>query len=409
MRPNSSYENNISNSCTTPEKKYISHLYTKKKPDFCSCKYIPIKKAFFSKEVYQSPQKNSRSNRPVVYFSKTENKFFPYKTIKYTTKCELGKKYCYGEKIDEKDNYILFCSGSGTEVDEENEKFQKKKLIFNESYSSIKNKPKINYVIGNINEMDELNRTDVNFRYKDVKNSGDKYQEKKTILRNKIFTTPLKFKSNIKQQQNLYDKKIFGNNQKTKILKNSYSTNDFFNRNKLNFAQKNAFIKNKNKNNYQNKLFTAQKAYAKKTVIVPKIINKTKMTMANNKYGNTVQKVKTYKKSTKDCDYLVKVTTTKTEVPIQDTDEGIYIKNNINTIDYQNSNSRRKNFKVYNSNAKYHNNCLLDLNKTHTKYFRIIKSPPKLKRILIKKKQEKIEEVFCPIHGKSTWLCKKIS
>ena len=410
MRHNNSVENNVYNDfTTTPTNKYKSCLYIKK-PVFCSCKYMPIKKVIFANESYKSPQKYSQMTRPVSILSKTDGKIYPYKTFKYTTKTELGKKYRYGEKVDEKDNYILYCSGLGTEVDERCKDMQRKKLSFTESHSPIKIKTKSNYEIGSINETDELNCTDANYRYKEIKNfKENNYPEKKSTMTHKVFNSPLKFNP-INLKKKFGDKKLFGSSQKARILKNSYSNNNLFNKYNLNIAQKNAGIRNlkfnESKQYDEKKLFSEKKIYSGKTLLAPRIINKTK-SQTNKKYGNTTQKVKTYQKSTKDCDYLIKVTTTSTEIPIRDTDEGFCIKKNATS--YNCNNVNKKNFNVYNSNEKYHNNCLSDMNKVNKTCYKVIKSPIKRKCYVMKKKEESIKQIFCPIHGKSTWLCTKIS
>ena len=408
MKTNNPYEiKSYKCSSTTPIKKYKTTYYVEKTPYNCSCKYIPIQKVIYAKEENKN-QQYIQQNPSIKYLSKTDSKLFPNRTFKYVTNSELGKKYCYGEKVDEKNNYTLYCSGLGNEIDEV-EEFPRKKLFCNESASSIK-KHKINYEVEGINEEDELYCADGNYRYKEVKCFKENYPEKKSTMTHKIYNTPLKFKQT-GMKKNLGNKKIFGSTQKSKFLKNSYSAN-YLNKQKLNFVPKNNSIKNlkfnDNKQYDENKSFNEKKIYNEKTVMIPKIINKTKTTMSNNKYGNTTQQVKTYKKSTKDCDYLIKVTTTSTEIPIQDTDEGIIIKKNmVNNIDSYAS--RNNNLNVYDGNTRYHKNCLSDLNNSNQKYFRVVKSPKRIKVCSLKKKPKAIKEVFCPIHGKSTWVCTKIS
>ena len=409
MKSNNPSENKAYKCCTpTPIKKYNTSYYIEKTPYNCSCKYVPIQKVIFAKEENKNQQQYIQNNRPVKYLSKTDSKFFPYKTFKYVTNSELGKKYCYGEKVDEKNNYTLYCSGLGNEIGE-NEELPKKKLFCNESVSPIK-KHIINYEVEGINEEDELYCIDGNYRYKEVKCFKENYPEKKSSMTHKIYNTPLKFKQT-DMKKNLGNRKIFGSTQKSKFLKNSYSAN-YLNKQKLNNAPKNNSIKNlkfnDDKKYDENNLYNEKNVYNEKTVMIPKIINKTKTNMNNNRYGNTAQQVKTYKKSTKDCDYLIKVTTTSTEIPIQDTDEGIITKKNmVSNIDSYVS--RNNNLNVYDSKAKYHNNCLSQLNNTNQKYFRVVKSPKRIKIYSLKKKRKTIKEVFCPVHGKSTWVCTKIS
>ena len=138
MNPNNSHENKGSKCCTpTPIKKYNSSYYIEKTPCNCSCRYIPIQKVIFAKEVNKNQQQYIQQNPTIKYISKTDSKLFPYKKFKYVSNSELGKKYCYGEKIDEKNNYTLYCSGLGNEIDED-EKFPKKNLFGNESVTPIK-------------------------------------------------------------------------------------------------------------------------------------------------------------------------------------------------------------------------------------------------------------------------------
>ena len=289
MKTNNPYEiKSYKCSSTTPIKKYKTTYYVEKTPYNCSCKYIPIQKVIYAKEENKN-QQYIQQNPSIKYLSKTDSKLFPNRTFKYVTNSELGKKYCYGEKVDEKNNYTLYCSGLGNEIDEV-EEFPRKKLFCNESASSIK-KHKINYEVEGINEEDELYCVDGNYRYKEVKCFKENYPEKKSTMTHKIYNTPLKFKQT-GMKKNLGNKKIFGSTQKSKFLKNSYSAN-YLNKQKLNFVPKNNSIKNLKFND--NKQYDENKSFNEKKIFLnnKQIINKPNV--------NKLKKIKNRIKKTNSC------------------------------------------------------------------------------------------------------------
>ena len=313
--------NQCDRSEVTPTKNFQknSFIENKKNPYFC--------KTF---------KKKNLTNKCVYFISpKKENNDSSEK--KYETKtlvARFGKRFIL-------DEYLI-----GAQTSKINEKKEKNIHSF---YHSRVNTEIINNSIQNTqtnHHIIEKSYEKHNYRLKEVKDLKYTIPKIKELNKKNLFPNAVKICDKKKIKFNKNNEKI----KNLKGLQNSYSAAKLGN-SKISFCVNNTYNKNKNKN------------------------SKRKI--------NTKSHVDTYTKKTKNCNYIVTVTTTVTEIPnSQDTDEGIRLEEPIRCT--QNN---------YNKKI-YHKNCLSDFN--------FFESNEKNNINKIRKFN------YCPIHGKSTWTYKNI-
>ena len=143
--------------------------------------------------------------------------------------------------------------------------------------------------------------------------------------------------------------------------------------------------KNKNLGKFNNTIYS-QNSYSAAKLVNNKYLfydNKTYNKSKNLKKNiSTESFVNTYTKSTKKSNYIITVTTTITEIPNQDTDEGILCETRVRCPH------------IEDDRRVYHTNCLADFNNFENRNR--------------KNNIRVIRKIICPIHGKSTWTYKEV-
>ena len=316
---------------------------------------------------YFSPQKICYGTRLSENISSVKHQNKVPRNIEYIYESsELINGNLYGEKINEKKNYILYCS----KLPQDTKDNQYKNIEKNYGKYATRS-----------NFYEKENISNENYNYKEIKSFKYSCPEIKSVIQHQVFNTPLNLVTkrviNRVTNKNLdNNKKIFGSLPKKK-MRPSFSTRD--NLRKDEFFEKKYVTNQKMQNN--------QNMYSEKSDYCKIFTRKLPHVMSEKNLGNPKSKVETYTKSTKDCDYIIKVTTTFTELP--NNNPGIKVETTTRTS------------QVYNSNERYKKNC----NKNYSSAERINNN----KYMIIKNGDEKSRIARCPVHGKKRYIYKKIS
>ena len=286
----------------------------------------------------------------------------------------------YGEKVNEKKNYVLYCSQLPLET---------KDKQFNNIIENIDTTSPIKFATRS-NFYEKENISNENYNYKEIKAFKDSCPEIKSVIQHQVFNTPLALdnkrvskvsntKKNLDINININNgKKLYGSLPKTKMNPPLSTTGKFKKNRQFVFEKKRAINQ---KMNYNKDILSEQSDYSKI------FIRKLPHVMSENNLGNSTSNVKTYTKSTKDCDYIIKVTTTFTEIP--NNDPGIKVQ------------TTKKTSQIFNSSEKYQKNCTKNFGSVE----RITNNN---KYIITKNGAERKRIACCPIHGKKKFIYKNV-
>ena len=380
------------------------------------------------------PQKNIR-----VYSNSSSRNNDNLRNSRITRKTVYGEKYDYGEKIKEKRNYILYASGTVRE---------KKEIEQIEQIEQPQPQPTI---------LEEHEIID-NYKYHESKNIKHQNPNRLSFTRHKRLSEPFE-KTTYTQVNNDYPYQSYQSyNKKSQMRLKSVPNNNrvsydtytpsYYNKNYRNFSNEN--YRYENKNNYED---------VTKTEIIRKKYNKGRRDLGfyetnvdecyeyippetenveiieKNVYKKNYpeifnqQKGQTYTETKQDGDYMVKVTTTKSNLindynNLNNTWENKRNNYGGNYNYYQAENVRRTekinkpvNFDLreknvrsvsYNKNLRnvgYGNNG----RNEYRKYEKIVRSggtcacgKEHYGDNVCRQKYETEEEIYCPIHGRQT-------
>ena len=352
---------------------------------------------------------NFFSPQKFVYGTKVApgNLFSPRLKNRYTNNIayiyetpEFENGNLYGEKINEKKNYILYCSELPLNKDKKDNQF------INIDKSPFKYATKANFY-------EKENIRNENYNYKEIKAFKDSHPEIKSVIQHQVYNAPLELSSRRPV------------NRKSVTYKNLYSNIDNIdlNDNKNNDVNidKNLDNKNNNKNlNNGNKRifgsFSRQKmrpsfstkgkfknnrqfVFEKKRAINNKVLSNKELLPENSDYSkilirklphvmsenNLTNNVKTYTKSTKNCDYIIKVTTTYTEVPNND------------PVQVQQVQMNKRSSQIFDASEK----CQICNKKKFGSIERISNNN---KYVIEKNGDERKRIACCPVHGKKKFI-----
>lgn len=337
-----------------------------------------------------------------------------------------GHKYNYGEKIREKNNYMLYVSGSGYERPQYEERQKRIKIVKNKNddmnYNNINQQNKIIRIYQE--ENDELSYLD-NYRYKETKNITRENPNLKTVTIHQRLSSPRRqFQSSpnrnklikINRNENIYWNKDYSpkekinlnNGNKMPVLRENKSSDYFLplkNRNMIENPKRNGeYIKEMTANEYNEYITNANQDSKIETrndgeYFIKVTTNRKEFIPPNNKFYNEHNNF--YSRKNKNNNIKI----------IRNENKNLY--KNINHYDYENEPYYIGNYgeeENYEEHEQYNarNNCRF---KEIRKYG--YNSNNGYIKNMYKKENEYVEDISdiknieCPLHGKISVIIHK--